>query len=92
MKLTNREIIEICKDEQERQTHDDYPGYKFSVKQTPRAIKIYWEYLEGGCWTINKDSCMVRDEHGELMNNHLEFDQTIGETIRSCVYYMVTRY
>ena len=90
--MTNKEIKQICIEEQEKQGGDNYPKWKFSIKQTKKKVRIYWEYLDGECWTINKEYLIVRNEHGEVMNEYFDFDSTLEEVIKSSIYYMVTRY
>lgn len=90
--MTNKEIKEICISSQKRHGGSDYPNYKFKVTQTVKETKIFWEYLDGECWTIVHDGFLIYDEHKTLMNEQLEFTNSIPETINSIVYYMVTRY
>ena len=90
--MTNKEIKEICIKEQEKQGGDNYPKYKFKIVQTTKRVRIYWEYLDGKCWTIDKKDFYVINEHHEFMNEAFDFDDTLEETIKSCIYYMVTRY
>ena len=90
--MTDQEIKKLCEEEQKRQGGKNYPNYDFKIEQTNAKIKIYWEYLDGACWTINKGMLMVINEHGEIMNKYFEYDNTVEELIKSSISYMVTRY
>ena len=91
--MKNNEIKEMCMIQQSKRG-ESYPKYKFSIKQTKRMIKIYWEYLDGSCWTIEnyEGFYIVRNEHGEIMNDELEDTTTLEDAIKSSVYYMTSRY
>lgn len=90
--LTNKEIKEICINEQKRQTLENYPDYKFKITQTKKEVRIYWEYLDGEYWTINKKLLIAKNEHNEIKNEYFDFDNSLIDVVKSCVYYMVTRY
>ena len=90
--MTNKEIKEICIEEQTKQGCENYPKYKFRIIQTATKVKVYWEYLDGKCWTIDKRDLIVKNEHNEFMNDYFDYNRTLEETIKSCVYYMVNRY
>ena len=90
--LTNMEIKKICMDAQLNHGGDNYPVYKFKVTQTAKKINIYWEYLDGQKWTINKENLIVHNEHDDFMNEYFDFNETLEDVIFCSVYYMVTRY
>lgn len=90
--MTNREIKTICIETQTNQTNENYPAYKFKVTQNKSTINIFWEYLDGECWTIEKETLLVNNEHGEFMNESFDYNETLEEVIKGSVYYMVTRY
>lgn len=90
--MTNKEIKKLCEEKQVFQGGKNYPTYKFKVTQTAKTISIYWEYLDGKCWTIDTKTLLVRDEHGEMMNEYFDYNDTLENTINSIIYYMVTRY
>lgn len=88
-KLTNKDMIEILKKMQAKHIDIDWG---FEVGQTDDKIYIMWGYLEGEYWVIDKHSGLVKDEHNELRNRELENTNNIEETLRSIIYYMVSRY
>ena len=90
--MTNKEIKKMCEAEQLKQGGPNYPKYKFKITQNKTSVKIYWEYLDGECWKIDKATLLVADEHGNLIILYFDFDSTLEEVIKSSVYYMVTRY
>ena len=91
--MTNKEIKQICIKEQKRVGGDDYPSYNFRITQDEKYIKIYWGYLDSKeYWTIDRENLVAFNEWDELMNYHFDFYGTLEEIIKSCVYYMVTRY
>ena len=90
--MTNKEIKKMCIAEQKRVGGENYPNWKFRITQTEEVIKIYWEYLNGGHWEIGKEHLFAFNEWEEFMNYHFDYYSTLEETIKSCVYYMVTRY
>lgn len=91
--MTNKEIKEMCLAEQVRVGGDDYPKYTFKIQSNKSTVKIYWEYLDDGeFWEIEKEDLIARNESRELMNENFDYYGTLEETIKSCVYYMVTRY
>ena len=90
--MTNKEIKDLCLRFQKEQGGNDYPDYKFKVTQTKTIIKIYWEYLDGEYWELYKNSLMVANEYGELMNDYFDYNDTLENTLQSILHYMVTRY
>lgn len=102
-KLTNKEIAKICEEMNNKHT-EGY--YKFKATQTKNTIKIHWGYLKEiskkDYFTITKKSIdwmdikenfiVVEDEQGYMINQDLESDIDIINTIKSTVYYMITRY
>lgn len=91
-KMTNKEIKDQLKINQLQLGGSDYPKYDFKVIQDDNVIKIYWEYLDGGFWIVDKGTLVVRNEHNEFMNHNLEFNSTLKDTLRSIVYFMISRY
>lgn len=90
--MTNREIRQLCEATQLKQGGEDYPKYRFKIENTEHHILIYWEYLDGKCWAIDKDTLETKDEHNQLMNESFDYNRTLEDTITSAVHYMISRY
>lgn len=90
--MTNKEIKNICKEMQAKHCSVDW---KFRITQTKTTVNIHWEYIDSGLetpWRIDIESLTVYNEHNFLMNEELESDLTLAETVKSIVYYMCSRY
>ena len=91
-KMTNKEIKKLCEEKQIFHGCENYPNYKFKILQTEKVIRIYWEYLDGAYWILEKESLLVLNENREVMNDYLDYNSTIENTISSIIYYMVIIY
>lgn len=92
--MTNKEIKKICEEMQAKHCKVDW---KFRITQNKEVVKINWEYIDDELntpWIIKQTENMniVFNEHNEFMNEELEDTSSLIQTIKSIVYYMVSRY
>ncbi len=89
--MTNQELINLLEEEQKRITSKNYPNWKYKVRQTKKEIIITWEYLDVK-YVVDKRNLIVRNPYNEIINNSFDFNNTLEDTLKSLVHYLVTRY
>ena len=87
--MTNMELITFCQQKQKLYGGAEYPNYQLKITQSKKFIFVYWEYLDGECWRIDKNTLQAFDEHD---NEYYYFDNELLPLISSLVCYMIRRH